>query len=498
MIRDGRTEGIPVPAVKVHVDLNDGRTVDGEFDRDFTIGRGDDCELKVDSPYVSSHHCAVQWEGGQWWIQDLGSKNGTYIDGTSIERATLHASTTVQLALAGPVALFSLEQKRLDAGPVAAGRPGEMTRLVQRYFGAGEGEQMGVHTRLVRQAFQKVQKKQRFKYRIIIAVAGVLLLITAAALYYQSRRVAQLEKLHAMAEEIFYTMKSLELQVSRLEAVIEQTSDVRLRKDLTDKKAEQQTLQANYSTFSRDELGISKEKLSEQDWIIYKVARLFGECDVNMPPDFVTKVKEYIRRWQSTATYRTAITRAIERGYPSFIKETMTAHGMAPQFFYLALQESKFDPEICGPQTRSGYAKGMWQFIPATAWHYGLRTGPLVDVGKTDQFDERHDFQKSTRAAARYLRDLYETEAQASGLLVMACYNWREDRIVKIVRSMPENPRDRNFWNLLKMAKVPEETYNYVFYIIAAAAIGENPRLFGFEFDNPLASAGGSGNDVTQ
>jgi hypothetical protein len=52
---------------------------------------------------------------------------------------------------------------------------------------------------------------------------------------------------------------------------------------------------------------------------------------------------------------------------------------------------------------------------------------------------------------------------------------------------MPENPKDRNFWNLIKQYRIPEETYDYVFYIIAAAVIGENPRLFGFDFDPPLS-----------
>jgi hypothetical protein len=36
--------------------------------------------------------------------------------------------------------------------------------------------------------------------------------------------------------------------------------------------------------------------------------------------------------------------------------------------------------------------------------------------------------------------------------------------------------------------KIPQQTYDYVFYIVSAAVIGENPRLFGFKFDNPLAN----------
>jgi hypothetical protein len=72
----------------------------------------------------------------------------------------------------------------------------------------------------------------------------------------------------------------------------------------------------------------------------------------------------------------------------------------------------------------------------------------------------------------------------------MACYNWGEEQVLPLVRSMPANPRDRNFWRLLAehRDKVPDQTYDYVFYIVSAAVIGENPRLFGFDFDNPLES----------
>src|SRR5271165_7185024 len=54
----------------------------------------------------------------------------------------------------------------------------------------------------------------------------------------------------------------------------------------------------------------------------------------------------------------------------------------------------------------------------------------------------------------------------------------------------PVNPRERNFWQLLSKHrdKIPKETYDYVFYIVSAAVIGENPRLYGFNFDNPLAN----------
>jgi hypothetical protein len=99
----------------------------------------------------------------------------------------------------------------------------------------------------------------------------------------------------------------------------------------------------------------------------------------------------------------------------------------------------------------------------------------------------KFDFMAATEAGARFLKDIYNTDAQASGLLVMASYNWGPTPIKHRIRSMPENPRDRNFWNLLKYHNIPKETYDYVFYIFSAAVIGENPNLFGFSFENPLS-----------
>jgi hypothetical protein len=76
----------------------------------------------------------------------------------------------------------------------------------------------------------------------------------------------------------------------------------------------------------------------------------------------------------------------------------------------------------------------------------------------------------------------------------MASYNWGENRVLRLLQRMPKNPRERNFWRLLALYRnqIPQETYDYVFFIIAAAVIGENPKLFGFDFDDPLAQAKGA------
>jgi hypothetical protein len=228
--------------------------------------------------------------------------------------------------------------------------------------------------------------------------------------------------------------------------------------------------------------------MAEDQRLILRMARVFGECELDMPPGFVAEVQNYITKWQSSGRLARAVEQAKTNGYTQRITTEFLAQNLPPQFFYLALQESDFEPFISGPPTYKGIAKGMWQFIPETAQKYGLRVGPLAGFRRPDPADERHQWEKATNAAARYIKDIYSTDAQASGLLVMASYNWGEHRVVNLLRSMPANPRERNFWKVLAnhSDKVPKETYDYVYYIFSAAVIGENPKLFGFKFDNPL------------
>src|SRR5215510_15963116 len=49
------------------------------------IGRGVQCSLRLERPYVSTQHAVVRWNGGAWELVDRGSRNGTYLDGALVE-----------------------------------------------------------------------------------------------------------------------------------------------------------------------------------------------------------------------------------------------------------------------------------------------------------------------------------------------------------------------------------------------------------------------------
>ncbi|HEX9652169.1 MAG TPA: lytic transglycosylase domain-containing protein, partial [bacterium] len=228
------------------------------------------------------------------------------------------------------------------------------------------------------------------------------------------------------------------------------------------------------------------ESVDETERLILRVARTFGECEINAPKDFLAEVQSFVKKWQSSNRLEIAIARSLAYNYHESIAEEFLANQLPPQFLYLALQESDFDVSRSGPKTRYGIAKGMWQFIPRTAAAYGLKVGPLRNYRRVDPRDERHDFEKSTKAAARFVYDLYKTKAQGSGMLVLASYNWGIGNLQRAIEMMPANPKERNFWNLVRLKKIPRETYDFVLYIVSAAVIGENPGLFGFEFKNLL------------
>ncbi len=56
-----------------------------------TIGRWEDNDITIDDRWVSRHHARLRREGDQYVVEDLGSKNGTLVNGRRIAGPTLLA-----------------------------------------------------------------------------------------------------------------------------------------------------------------------------------------------------------------------------------------------------------------------------------------------------------------------------------------------------------------------------------------------------------------------
>ena len=442
------------------------------FTRTFTIGRAPDCDVVVNDASVSRRHAEIRWHDGAWHLHDLGSRNGTYVDGEKVQDTRLPISCIVKLGVGD--ALLSITTAQAE------------TQLLDLPPGQDPSQKDGPKTTWYKEEHKKEMENVKRKHSLVLGVIGGVFLLVLGALAYQIITKPDFDGMKLMAEEVFYTIKRVELQVADL--------DERMRERATKDEQEQmlvfqqeiKKLQTKYDR-SVKELGLYS-KMSEQDRAIYRVARLLGECDASVPKDFVAEVHKYIDRWKKTDRLHTSMQRALAAGYTGSISNALFTRNLPPQLFYVALQESGFNDKAIGPKTRMGYAKGMWQFVPSTAKEFGLKPGPLHQEPRFDPEDERFNPKRATEAAAEYLKRIYRTDAQASGLLVIASYNWGEGNVVKMINQLPKNPKERNFWQLLNKFKIPQETYDYVFYIIAAAVIGENPQLFGFNFPAPFPS----------
>ena len=162
---------------------------------------------------------------------------------------------------------------------------------------------------------------------------------------------------------------------------------------------------------------------------------------------------------------------ALSRGqrYLPRIRETFASEGVPQDLAYLALVESAFHTRALS----KAKAKGMFQFIPETGRRYGLAQDWWVD--------ERSDPDKATRAAARYLRDLYELFGDWN--LAMAAYNAGEGRVSRAMERYGAN----DFWTLRSVSNLARETRNYVPMIHAAIIVAKAADRYGFSIESQPA-----------
>lgn len=132
------------------------------------------------------------------------------------------------------------------------------------------------------------------------------------------------------------------------------------------------------------------------------------------------------------------------------LEEILESEGVPKSLVAVVLVESAAQPFALSPKE----ARGLWQFIPATARRYGLQVAP----GK----DERVHLYHATRAAARYLRDLYAQFGDWQ--LALAAYNVGEQAVANAVA----RSRVRTFTDLSARRLLPAETRNYVPAVLAA------------------------------
>ena len=187
----------------------------------------------------------------------------------------------------------------------------------------------------------------------------------------------------------------------------------------------------------------------------------------DIPIELNDEVKSCIVYFQTVARkpFETFLKRSGR--YIPLMREILAKYELPSDLVYLPLIESGFN---CGAYSYA-HASGPWQFIASTGQRYGL--------DRSWWLDERRDFVKSTQAACKYLKNLYEMFR--AWPLALAAYNGGEGRVARQIARQGTD----DFWDL----RLLKQTRDYVPLFMAAVMIAKEPERFGFggiDVDDPL------------
>jgi len=190
--------------------------------------------------------------------------------------------------------------------------------------------------------------------------------------------------------------------------------------------------------------------------------KAFSFCEEALPMDNFD-VRERLDRELTVNTYWHSSTilsiKSTVRYFPMMDK-ILTEEGVPTDLKYIAVAESALRNAV----SPAG-AKGIWQFMKGTGTDYGLEI--------SDEVDERYHFEKSTRAAAKYLKSLHQRFGSWAN--ATAAYNMGGGNMSKHLREQ----ESESYFEL----NLNEETSRYYFRLVAIKQIMENPREFGFYLD---------------
>ena len=184
-------------------------------------------------------------------------------------------------------------------------------------------------------------------------------------------------------------------------------------------------------------------------------------------PQVNAEVHRYIEYF--TGAGRSVFERWLIRSgrYMTLFRDVLKKEGLPPDLVHLVFVESGFNVHARSVSA----AVGPWQFLRSTGRLFGLTVNQWVD--------ERKDPEKSTVAAARYLKHLYSIFGDWP--LALASYNAGEGTVLRAIKRQGTT----NYWDL----KLPRQTEDYVPQFMAVLAISRDPEKYGFdsiELDRPI------------
>ncbi len=482
------------------------RQFDGRLVR---IGRDSQGEVVFDfqkDPAVSFNHAAIEEAGGRWELKDLGSTNGTLVNGKKITRHFLTDGDIVAFGLAGPQLKIHLDvpsyaslepagatkilvldrpKLRLEVvrGPAQGKKfefdltPGRVVKLgrernndvaffeppspvVSRYHAeltkSGEGlflEDVGSTNGTFING-KKISGRAAVKNgdRIVLGNNGPELTIGLEA-----PAPPALPKRPAQKRPV------LVLSIAGGAVAVLAVILVALFGSGETEKADG-SVAANIET---DATVAGDEDFAFVERRVKELSAALHEDSSKVKPSFVSVVMEQVNHLKKD---KLGIRILLEKG-PVYLPDAMRAlkkKRLPPELAYLAYIESKFNPTAKSP---SG-AVGLWQFMIPTARDFGLKVDPKRKI------DERTEPARATLAAAEYLNFLIRD--RGSAFKAIASYNTGQGSVSRASRKVEDYLTHGDYFYLSQKGLIPQETRDYVPRFLAAAILYTDPARFGF------------------
>ena len=456
-----------LPPIRIVIEEVESGAIDQVFTRPFRIGRDADCEVKIQNSHVSRNHAEIDFKDHCWWVHDLESTNGVYLNGKKVMHAPVMDKDVLNFGKDGPraecsylspeaAAAFARSQPKEKSGPLSMG-----------------------------------------PFRMVAFVL-IALLLGGFGFFYGRRQLDKHEVIREKAGVLFSDIRTTQVAIASVYADQAGTDKLLFAQRLNELESTRKGNLEEYKGYLI-QLGLY-QSLDEQESQIYNVARFFNESELAMPASFIDEVKSAIYEYwleEGEPALKEATTRAQLFNYTPYVVKTLENYGLPIEFFYLPVYISSFNTEAELPATSEHTTLGIWQLSEASGAAYGLSIASSDDELSSVSVDERLDFKASTDAAISLLHDIYREEAMASGLLTLAIYLQHEHVAVSsrvsspemVLAEVPAEVLSRDIWHIRQQYPhlISDRVYEQVVRIFAAAVIGQDPQLFRLDLNTPNA-----------
>ncbi|MBM3380953.1 MAG: FHA domain-containing protein [Betaproteobacteria bacterium] len=278
------------------------------------LGKGDTAQVRLDEDaLVSRSHARLSLEKGSLWIEDLGSRNGTFINGKKIEKKTLlRPGDKVTL---GQLSCF-------QCSPWNALEPSRFASVVL--------------TRVTNVAARMKRRPKASIWPQFLMLQFIVCVVVAAA---------------------WWGGKQLRLGAAK-SPVAESSREV------SDQRVMENPVQTPLRT-AVPTPDVPRNFIWDE---IVTISRRFGDTPPSaMDSQFQKSVESWIERFTKGDAHKRMFER--KEKYWSTIQGALSGEGLPVELGYLVWIESEFNLAALSPVG----ALGLWQFMPGTARDFGLQ-----------------------------------------------------------------------------------------------------------------------------